>query len=544
MTHVEPHIHEADAWLYYGPVAAGNSKADDYDGLDPYWALANLLINECDGYAEVSEVVIDGEVCDLRLNYSASGIAPRPTDPVDSDTLYEFDIHVDGEGERKCNFNVSPRFPEMRKPDGEVLTFPFHHSSAESGVSVHAQPSNIDLDELPSLLARAIFELADDAGVGLYHGYFDAPFDGHITAVERYIRLTRSMNEKLIGTGGVLDRLTMLLSDADGTVGEYKWDNEEERGHHHALRHGSVSARELVPNHRLGGQIKSYLPENPENFSPDDPLYHPKLGVKFVSGRTSTGSVSWTDRHDVLQELDERLLSLLSWADVPTEAGGTTFVVDDHFEAASADSPVPIHEDPLPRLEAQQEHILMSVLRDMTPSDKDLTETLATDGGMPAQDLADATDTSLSTVYRMLQRLEGVVTSDNGHVRFVSEKLRQEVRGLVESVEHAIDSAADRAARIVDIDVRQSASSAFDRWLAKYGAEFEAPDHDGQRPVVRIDTVLSELRSTDKPLVGEVITEMMRAWRKDSRDPETLLDATVEVSIDGSRRERPVRTLR
>ncbi|MBX0325242.1 hypothetical protein EGH21_19635 [Halomicroarcula sp. F13] len=35
-----------------------------------------------------------------------------------------------------------------------------------------------------------------------------------------------------------------------------------------------------------------------------------------------------------------------------------------------------------------------------------------------------------------------------------------------------IDSAADRAARIVDMDIRQSASSAFDRWLAKYGAEW------------------------------------------------------------------------
>ncbi|GGK64507.1 winged helix-turn-helix domain-containing protein [Haloarcula sebkhae] len=544
MSQVAPHIHEADAWLYYGPVESGNSDASDYDGLDPYWALADLLINECDGYTEVSEIVIDGEVCDLRLNYSTSGIAPRPRDPVDSDTLYEFDIHVDGEGERKCNFNVSPRFPGMRKPDGEKLTFPFHHSAADEGVSVHAQPSNIDLDELPGLLARAIFELADDAGVGLYHGYFDAPFDGHLTAVERYLRLTRSMNEKLIGTGSVFDRLTMLLSDADGTVGEYKWDNEEERGHHHALRHGSVSAQELVPQHRLGGQIKSYLPENPENFSPDDPLYHPKLGVKFTAGRTATGSVAWADRHDVIRELDERLLSLLSWAGVPVDAGGTTFVADDHFEAAPAESSVPIHGDPLPRLEAQQEHLLMTVLRDMAPSDRQLTETLATDGGMHAQELADATDTSVSTVYRMLQRLEGVITSDNGHVRFVSEKLRQEVRGLVESVEHAIDSAADRAAHLVDIDVRQSASSAFDRWLAKYGAEFDAPEYEGQRPVVRIDTVLSEYKSTNQPLVGEVIGEMVRAWKKDGRDPATVLDAIVAVSIDGTQYERPVRTLR
>lgn len=543
MTHVDPQIHEADAWLYYGPVESRNSDATDYDGLDPYWALADLIINECDGYHEVSGVNIDGERCDLRLNYSPSGIAPRPTDPVDSDRLYEFDIHVDAAGERKCHFNVSPRFAAMRDPDGDKLTFPFHHSAAESGVSIHAQSSNIDLDYLPDLLSRAIFELASSVGIGLYHGYFDAPFDGHVTAVERYVRITRSMNEKLIGTGGVLNRLTMLLSDREGAVGEYHWDNEEERGHHHALRHGSVGAKELVSQHRLGGQIKSYLPQNPDNFDPQEPLYNPKFGVKFSKGRTSTGPVAWADRHDVMQELDERLLSLLSWADVPTEAGGTTFVADDHFDAAPAESSVPIHEDPLPRLEAQQEHLLVSVLRDMTPSDKELTETLVTDGGMPAGQLADKTDMSISTVYRMLQRLEGVVTSDNGHVRFVSEKLRQEVRGLVESVEHAIDSAADRAARLVDMDVRQSASSAFDRWLSKYGAQFDT-DHNGQRPVVRIDTVLSEFRSTNKPLVSEVIPDMIRSWKKDGRDPETLLDANVEVNIDGTRSKRPVRTLR
>ncbi|MBX0324545.1 winged helix-turn-helix domain-containing protein [Halomicroarcula sp. F13] len=53
----------------------------------------------------------------------------------------------------------------------------------------------------------------------------------------------------------------------------------------------------------------------------------------------------------------------------------------------------------------------------MTPADQSMAETLATDGGMRAEQLADATDTSQSTVYRMLQRLEGIVTSDDGHVR-------------------------------------------------------------------------------------------------------------------------------
>lgn len=39
-------------------------------------------------------------------------------------------------------------------------------------------------------------------------------------------------------------------------------------------------ARELIRHYRLGGQVKSYLPENPENFEEDDAMYHPKVGAK------------------------------------------------------------------------------------------------------------------------------------------------------------------------------------------------------------------------------------------------------------------------
>ncbi|QIO23110.1 DNA-binding protein [Haloarcula sp. JP-L23] len=543
MTQVAPHNHEAECWLYYAPTDDGESELVDYDGLDPYWALSDLLINEFDGYHEM-DAEIDGEPVTIQFNYSKSGFTPRPADDVGGDRLYEFDINVKGRGRRKVNYNISPRYPNMLDSDGEPTTTAFDHTEPDEGLSIHCQPSNMRLDEVPQYLARAVFELANDADVGMYHGYFDAPFAGRVTALERYVRITRSMNEKLIGTGGVMDRLAMLLSDISGTKGMHKWDNEEERGHHVVVRHGSTSAKELASHHCLGGQLKSYLPEHPDHFEPDDPLYHPKVGAKFVGGRTDSGSVDWADRHDIVRELDERLLSVLSWADVPTDAGGTTYVADDHFDASEADDSVPLHADPLPQLKADQEHLLVTCLRDMTPADEAITETLATDGGMHAEKLADATGTSLSTVYRALQRCPDVLESDNGHVQFVSEKLRQEVRALVDSVESAIESAGKRAAQIVDMDVRQSASSAFDRWLAKYGGEFEAPKHEGQRPVVRIDTVLSELKSTNQPLVGDVIGEMIRAWKADGRDPATLLDAVVEVAIDGTQYKRPARTLR
>jgi len=534
VTQVAPQNHEAECWLYYAPTDLGESQTVDYNGLDPYWALSNLLINEFDGYYEL-ETEINGEPVTIRFTYSKSGFTPRPSDDISGDRLYEFEINVQGRGRRKCDYNVSPRYPGILNSDGEETTTAFDHTEPDEGVSIHCQPSNMDLDELPEILARAVFELSDAAEVGLYHGYFDAPFGGRVSALERYVRITRSMNEKLIGTGGVMDRLAMLLSDIGGTKGMHKWDNERERGYHHVIRHGSTSASELVSQHRLGGQLKSYLPEHPEEFEPDDPLYHPKVGTKFVSGRTDAGSVDWADRHEIVQELDERLLSILSWADVPVEAGGTTFVADDHFGAHAVADPVPLHSDPLPQLEAQQEHLLLTCLRDMTPSDEDIIETITADGGTHARDLADETGLSLSTIYRCLDRMEGVLTSDNGHVRFVTDRLRREVRALFDSVENRIETAADRMAEIVDYDVRQSASSAFDRWLAKYAAEFEPPETEGERPAVRIDTALSALKFTDRPMLEIVLDEMGTAWQRDGRSISQLRDAIVEVNVDGSR---------
>lgn len=88
MTQAAPVTHEVDAWLYYGPVHAGQSRSTDYDGLDLYHAMADPCLNECDGYHEVTDVDIDGESRDLRLNYSRSGITSRPSAPIDADSLY------------------------------------------------------------------------------------------------------------------------------------------------------------------------------------------------------------------------------------------------------------------------------------------------------------------------------------------------------------------------------------------------------------------------------------------------------------------------
>ena len=131
----------------------------------------------------------------------------------------------------------------------------------------------------------------------------------------------------------------------------------------------------------------------------------------------------------------------------------------------------------------------------------------ATDGGQHIEDAPDATVTSLSTVYRLLQRIDGGLESGNGHVQSVSEAPRKEVRGIAQSVEHAIEPAADRAAELVSTDLPQSASSAFDEWTAKHGADLDWSSHDGDQVRVRLDTLLSAMND-DRLSPEQAIAEM------------------------------------
>lgn len=539
MTQVEPATHEADVTLYYAPVDAHPNALLDYSGLDPYWAVSTLLLSDVSGGYHEIDVQLDGEAATIRLTYSKSGFRPAPDHDVDADRLYEFDVNVQLEGERKVNYNLSPRFDGQRKTDGELASLPWEYYEPEAGVAVRAQSSNIQLDALPRLLPRALQELAESLDTSLYHGYYQRPFAGRLTALERYVRYRRELQETLIGTGGIMDRFASHLSDRAGTAGSREWDNEEVRGHYHTIAFDSTAASLLVDAHEFGGQLKSYLPREPESFEPEDPLYHPKLGSKYLAGRSERGAVEWSERHGVVDELDERLLSVLSWSEITVQAGGTTYVADDHFTAGSTESPVPLHRDPLPDLDAREDLLLVDALQDMTPTHRDMAQELVADGGREVGQLADDVDASESTVYRFLGLMEGVVQSDNGFVEWTSESIRRKLQGVVDDLDETLDAATERIGRLVDLDQFQRASSAFEEWLADNAAEFRQPSSEGGRPVLEVDRELTRrARWSDLPSVQAVLEAMLDAWASDGRDPGELRRAKFVASVDGDRRER------
>ncbi|ADB63408.1 hypothetical protein Htur_4622 (plasmid) [Haloterrigena turkmenica DSM 5511] len=161
---------------------------------------------------------------------------------------------------------------------------------------------------------------------------------------------------------------------------------------------------------------------------------------------------AWADRHEVTEQIEETLLNALHWEDIPLGLDGNgVYVPDDHFDAVARDDPVELYEDPTPRLEAKSDHLLMTTLRDMGETARDVTETVATDGGTTVDSLADQLGKHPATIYRAIEDLGDVLELDQGDVSFRARKYREELRALVESAEYAIESYADRMQHLMGL---------------------------------------------------------------------------------------------
>ena len=171
----------------------------------------------------------------------------------------------------------------------------------------------------------------------------------------------------------------------------------------------------------------------------------------------------------------------------------------------------------------------MTVIGELSPTAQDVVEEVATDGGIHYSELAAQTDSSVSTIYRALDQLGDLVESERGMVQFSSQKIRQEIVGMVNRLEELKESTADRVAELANIDLRSRADSAIEKWMAKYGAELV--DIDGQGRTLRFDTILTKLRSTREPNLEAVLREGMDAWESVGRDWQHFAELRVEADL-------------
>ncbi|QCS44097.1 DNA-binding protein [Natrinema versiforme] len=502
----------------------GRWKWPDW-GRGPYDALSSVMLGPpFEGYLEI-DTEIDGEPWHLEVRYSKSGFAPRLSDGINAERLYEWDIVGRGRGERKASFNISPRFPDMRHwESGERLQLPWENQVGEvDGVDVEFHLSNLEpergLELLPEFFAAAF----DHAGERVHSEYFrtEPHPASRMWAYERYVRIRREWAEKL-SSAGVLQKVAHYLSDLEGVKAELHIDNREVVNHQNRLFLNPTSASELLPGHTYGRKFEIYQLKDPDAVSKNHPSYHPKVEVLVNKSMNDGEAWAWADRHEVTEQIEETLLNALHWEDIPLGPDGSgVYVADDHFDAVARDDLVELYEDPTPRLEAKSDHLLMTTLRDMGETARDITETVATDGGATVDDLADQLGKHPATIYRAIEDLGEVLDLDQGDVSFRARKYREELRALVESAEYAIESYADRMQHIMGLADHVAESSPFQEWLAKNGADLEF-DENGDPRQMRIDTILSRLKSDSFENVATIASEALEKWSKSGNDPTAL----------------------
>jgi hypothetical protein len=515
VSHVATTFHEVDLFWWFTD-----------NGLSPYWALSELMQAFEDGWGETTVDLSDG-VWNVRYNYNAeTGIAPRESDPIEGERAYEHKIHGEGPGEKTVDLVFSPRWPDQQTPDGEAMRRPW---CGGEGVQVHVQGSNLTYDEYHYLLQKFLQVLADEAGINISRQYFNRIHpESNIVTTELYLRFRREYSKKVVRSTGVFYKIMHLLAGERGTEWVYSGNNNDVVGKRHAFDLGPDAAAELIDDHRLGKRHKVYHPKHVRNEeTEDDPLSSPKYGVAFHKS-IHGASVKWRDRDQLLRELEESVINALRWAGVPIKPDPTVFVADDHFDIEASERSIGFFEDPTPQLEAEQENLITTVLQDLSPSARDVMQTLATDGGEAHyEELADDTGYSVSQVYRALEEIGDLVVNDNGLVRYYSETIKQEITAIVERIEDFVADGVEAVARLAGVETRSAADSAIQRWMHKYGAAFEEAD-DG-RGTLRFDTVLATVQSYGAPAIEDVLQEGLSAWMDAGRDPATFAELRYEA---------------
>ncbi|MDQ2052472.1 hypothetical protein RBH26_18570 [Natronolimnohabitans sp. A-GB9] len=473
-------------------------------GDSPYWQWGKV-VEAYDGGQKDINIDIDGERWVVSVGYQDGGLEPRPSDKVDGN-LREYRVTAHGEDERKLPLLIQPRldWSSERRPQSVP---------ADLGLATNVkleQCVNLEPEEIEELIPRVLSAIAEKVDVDWYAEYFTGtPHEySRVTQYERYLRVDREYARKIVRSDGIFHRLFHLLADQEGSKIVYSADNRDVVGYNHQLRLPTKAVSKMFPDGtRHGLQLKHYHPEHVRKDEKTDdgeldPLYHPKLGALFKKGLNG-GAHPWHEIDGLGQELEETLINTLEWSDVPTK-GSTSFVSDWHFDATErSDLDVALFDDPTPAIETEQESVLISTLTRLSDRDQDVLERVAvTDGGNAHVDeIAEETDWSTSTVYRALRKLGDLLENDNGNVSFISAKIRDRVRELVDQLDETVEATTRIIEDTLDVDPRdlERKGRAWQNWLTRYGAELirkgEQPNENAK---IRIREILNTYKSVQR----------------------------------------------
>lgn len=436
---------------------------------------------------------IGGDEWAVEFGFKQSGIKPRDLSDFRLEEVREYLIYVypaaysswgdaKSEARKRAYFRISPRWPDIETKDG----LPSMSNPCDiEGFDIEVEGSNWKFERYPEVLQQALSALADRQGfrfnspTPIYPRDFETERIHHssnIVDAELYVRVKKGETGRVIAYDGALHRISLLLAgDREGFAKSVR-DDRECPGHYHTATIDSSRAGELISNHEIAKEFKHYYMRNPDAVE-GTVLENPKVGVSFQNS-IHDGTLYWDDLNTLTTELDEALLNVLEWSDVPIRPDGQMYVADDYFEVTGSRRWRKLLPDRLPRIEAKQDEQVFATAAQMTSTDAQLVDTLLTDGGQTSpKELAESIGVHLDTVYRALKRLDPLVDHSYGEVQLGSKYIAQELTGYIDAVTDSIQSGWENALdELTRAETHGEADDPWSRWLDRYGGKISRTD--------------------------------------------------------------------
>ena len=525
-----------DTFLSTAPHEGDLHLIFDDGGLKPYYAMDRIR-KDHDGWKTegkpTATIDFDGKTWALCYDYDTD----NPLDPWESEsytlqTVPEFRFYLvakddlyDGERAdqssriRGGTITVRPRWPGMTHNGGTpVRGIP---NLGGPYIDVQIQVSNIDHTRYDELV-REVF-----SAFGLPQRYFSDPHQtSNWNDIARYVRIHRDHSGPIYGAKGPIARLHQVIESDRSGYRQHTEDHRKLPGYMVKTMVSDDRAREIVAGHTLGKEVKHYYPRDPSFYEPGDALYHPKLEVSYQSSKTDE-TVYWSDTEDALREIEETILNVLDWSELPI-AGGKPYISDDYFSANDGRKRSrKIVACPLPEIEDAQENAVMKIWGDMTASDTAVIDHLLTDGGSTSMTkAADATGYSYRTIRAVVDRCSEVIRHSYGELELASKHQRDmllsRIRAAEDNFKNTIEDAAMTAAETASDLSRSKWSEVRQRYNATV-------DHDPSdcRKKISVGYV-----AEDRQEARNIVQELRTAYLQTHDDRGGSAGVTAVVTLE------------
>ncbi|ELZ84909.1 hypothetical protein C454_02735 [Haloferax gibbonsii ATCC 33959] len=491
-----PQPHEFSAYLKWS------------DSLSTYFGLVSLYkMHDFEEYGNLrAGIEFGGEEWNVEFGYADNPGLATPDEGTDLgrwdwrlEDVPEFLIRVypaayqsfndaKDENRKRAYFRVRPRWPGITSKSGTNIPNP--HNIL--GVDVETRGSYFEFDQYPAVLFEALRELRErqeefgwNSFTGIDYRALD-PDEVHqssnITDAELYVRGKKGETGKVFALDGTLHRISMILGRERRGYSKSVRDDRECAGYYHTATICAMRAAEVVGGHELPKEFKHYHMRNPEAVAGTE-LENPKIGVSYQNSLYDD-TLRFSDVDQLHKELEEGLLNVLNWSDLPVTPDHQQYVADDYFSVDGEARMVKVIDNPLPRIAQQQddEVRLFAAANNLYETDVSIADELVTDGGQisPAN-LAERIGVHIDTVYRALKRLGDLVIHEYGHVELASKHIAEGIVEHIESARRSVSATLEEATDdIIRADTYGDGNGPWERWLRNYVRDRQDDREDGR----------------------------------------------------------------